>query len=296
MSRHHRTYWMICAVLGVVAVLWSVPTIWMTSLSMQPNELLARTTTNTFLGLIPVPFTWENFVRLFSFGLTPRWFLNSAIVAVGMTALVLVLSTTAGYAFARIPFKGRGVMLALVLAGLTVPEQVIFIPLYTMFADWGLHNTHIALIIPRLAVPLGVFLMMQFYKGIPKELEEAAALDGANRFVIFTRVVLPLSIPATTTLAILTFLYAWNDYLWPLVSSPAPGNVHHHCRSRLDPGELRAKRRPRQVDGLRRHRQPASDHSVRHLPALCRPRHRPRVIAMRCGWKRSHLSAKGRNP
>ncbi|WP_421726090.1 carbohydrate ABC transporter permease [Bauldia sp.] len=219
MSRQHRTYWTICLVLGVFALIWSVPTIWMVSLSLQPNELLARTTTNTVLGLIPIPFTWDNFVQLFNFGLTPRWFLNSAIVAIGMTVLVLILSTTAGYAFARIPFKGRRLVLAIVLAGLTVPEQVIFIPLYTMFADWGLHNTHVALITPRLAVPLGVFLMVQFFRGIPKELEEAAALDGANRFVIFARIVLPLSIPAVTTLAILTFLYAWNDYLWPLVSA-----------------------------------------------------------------------------
>ncbi len=219
MSRHQRTYWIIVAALGVLALAWSIPTIWMTSLSLQPNALLARTTSNTAWGLIPIPFTWDNFIRLFSLGLTPRWFLNSFIVAVGMTALVLFLSTTAGYAFARIPFKGKRIVYPLVLAGLMVPEQVVFIPLYTMFADWGLLNTHIGLIIPRLAVPLGVFLMTQFFLGIPRELEEAAELDGAGRFTIFTRIMLPLSLPAITTLAILTFLYAWNDFLWPLVSA-----------------------------------------------------------------------------
>ena len=98
----------------------------------------------------------------------------------------------------------------------------MFIPLYTMFADWGWHNSYQALIAPRLAVPLGVFLMTQFFKAIPSYIEEAAKLDGANRWTIFTRIMLPLSVPAMTTLAILTFLYAWNDYLWPLVSAQRP--------------------------------------------------------------------------
>lgn len=210
------------AALTVFAALWLIPIVWMVSMSLQPNDLLARTTSNTALGLLPVPFTLENFQRLLTLGLTPRWFLNSMIVATAMTALVLTLSTLAGYAFARIPFKGRNVVYAFVLAGLVVPEQAIFIPLYTMFADWGWHNGYAALIAPRLAVPIGVFLMTQFFRGVPGYLEEAAMLDGANRFTIFTRIMLPLSVPAATTLAILTFLYAWNDYLWPLISASQP--------------------------------------------------------------------------
>jgi len=109
-----------------------------------------------------------------------------------------------------------------VLAGLVIPEQAVFIPLYTMFADWGWHNGYAALIAPRLAVPIGVFLMTQFFRGIPDYIEEAARLDGAGRWTIFTRIMLPLSVPAMVTLAILTFLYAWNDYLWPLVSASRP--------------------------------------------------------------------------
>ena len=210
------------AALTIFALLWLIPIFWMVSMSLQPNDLLARTTSNTALGLLPVPFTLENFQRLLTLGLTPRWFLNSMIVATVMTALVLTLSTLAGYAFARIPFKGRNAVYAFVLAGLVVPEQAIFIPLYTMFADWGWHNGYAALIAPRLAVPIGVFLMTQFFRGVPSYLEEAAMLDGANRFTIFTRIMLPLSVPAATTLAILTFLYAWNDYLWPLISASQP--------------------------------------------------------------------------
>ena len=208
--------------LTLFALLWLMPIVWMVSMSLQPNDLLARTTSNTALGLIPLPFTLDNYQRLLSLGLTPRWFLNSMIVATAMTALVLALSTLAGYAFARIPFRGRAFVYAFVLAGLVVPEQAIFIPLYTMFADWGWHNGYAALIAPRLAVPIGVFLMTQFFRGIPGYLEEAAMLDGANRWTIFTRIMLPLAVPAATTLAILTFLYAWNDYLWPLISANRP--------------------------------------------------------------------------
>ncbi len=219
MSHARRHYLLLSSFLGALAFLWLVPTLWMLSLSFQPNDLLARTTSNFAFGLIPVPFTGENYVRLLSYGLTPRWFLNSFIVAGSMTVLVLILSSTAGYALARIPFKGRAAVYALIVAGLVIPEQAVFIPLYTQFADWKLHNTYFALITPRLAVPIGVFLMTQFFRGIPDEVEEAAQLDGANRWTIFTRIMLPLSWPALTTLAILTFLYAWNDYLWPLVSA-----------------------------------------------------------------------------
>ncbi|MHA3979234.1 carbohydrate ABC transporter permease [Halovulum sp. GXIMD14794] len=219
MTLRTRRYWMLVAILGAAAFIWSVPTIWMLSLSLQPNELLARTTSNTAMGLVPYPFTIDNYVNLLNLGMTPRWFLNSLIVATGMTVATLILSTTAGYALARIRFPGRTAVIVLILAGLMVPEQVVFIPLYTMFADWGLHNTHVSMILPRLAVPLGVFLMMQFFRAIPQEIEEAAQLDGAGRFAIFVRIMLPMSIPAITTLAIITFLYAWNDYLWPLVSA-----------------------------------------------------------------------------
>ncbi len=208
--------------LVATALVWLLPIVWMLSLALQPNELLARTTSNVAWGLVPWPFTFDNLTYVLSQGMTPRWFLNSAIVAVSMTALVLGLSAMAGYAFARIPFPGRSVVYPLVLAGLVIPEQAVFIPLYTMFADWGWHNGYAALVAPRVAVPIGVFLMTQFFRGIPNHIEEAATLDGAGRWTIFTRIMLPLAKPAMVTLAILTFLYAWNDYLWPLVSASRP--------------------------------------------------------------------------
>jgi multiple sugar transport system permease protein len=100
-----------------------------------------------------------------------------------------------------------------------IPEQAVFIPLHQLIAGWDLHNTHLGLILPRLASPLGVFLMSQFFRAIPIEIEEAARLDGADRLTVFLRVMLPLSRPALTTLGIFTFVGTWNDFLWPLVSA-----------------------------------------------------------------------------
>jgi len=218
----NRGYFWLYICLAIPAFLWTVPTLWMLSLSFQPNELLARTTSNTALGLIPIPFTLDNYSSLFAFGQTHYWFLNSLFVAVGMTLGVLLLSATAGFAFARLEFPFKRTLLAFCLLGLMVPEQAVFIPLYTMFADLGWHNSYHALILPRVAVPIGVFLMMQFFKGVPAEIEEAARIDGVSTWQIFLHIMVPLARPAMITLGILTFLYAWNDYLWPLVSAQRP--------------------------------------------------------------------------
>ncbi len=215
----NRGYYPLIIVMAIPAFVWLVPTIWMVSLSLQPNDVLARTTSTTALGLIPIPFTADNYAALFAFGQTPLWFLNSVIVAGGMTLGVLVVSTTAGYALARLEFRFKALVAVICLIGLMVPEQAVFIPLYTMFADLGWHNSYHALILPRMAVPVGVFLMMQFFKAIPKDIEEAARIDGVSWLQIFWHIMLPLARPAMMTLAILTFLYAWNDYLWPLVSA-----------------------------------------------------------------------------
>jgi len=218
----NRSYYYLCMGLAIPAFLWMVPILWMLSLSFQPNELLAVTTSNTALGMIPWPFTLDNYKSLFAFGQTHYWFLNSMVVAGGMTLAVLFVSTTAGYAFARLNFPFKRTLMMFCLIGLMVPEQAVFIPLYTLFSDFGWHNSYHALIIPRVAVPIGVFLMIQFFKGIPSEIEEAAYIDGISRFQIFRHIMLPLAVPAMLTLGILTFLYAWNDYLWPLVSAQRP--------------------------------------------------------------------------
>jgi multiple sugar transport system permease protein len=206
---------LLLAVTVVVAVLWMIPVIWVVAMSLKPNAELMRSTA----GFLPVPFTLDNYVNLVKLATVPRWLMHSFIVAVSMTLAVLVVSSMAGYAFARLSFPFKRTLFVLTLAGLMVPEQAVFIPLFTMFADWQLHNTHAALVMPRVAVPIGVFLMTQFFRAVPHELEEAAELDHASHFTIFRRIMLPLSVPALTTLGLFTFIYAWNDFLWPLVSA-----------------------------------------------------------------------------
>lgn len=209
---------LILALLIAAAFVWMMPMLWVLALSLKPNAMLVSSTS----GILPWPHTLEHFATLLRVSLTPRWLLNSLLVAIGMTTLTLVLSSLAGYAFARIDFPGRRALFLLVMAGLMIPEQAVLVPLHAMFAGWDLHNTYFSLIAPRLAVPLGVFMMTQFFKAVPRELEEAAQLDNAGRLRIFWSVMLPLSRPALTTLGIFTFLYAWNDFLWPVVTANQP--------------------------------------------------------------------------
>ena len=210
-----RLNWVSAVGVGLLAYIWVYPMIWSLSLSFRTDDSLRAGTD----GLLPEPFTIENYIGVFSSSQTPQWFLNSLIVAVAVTVLHVSLAALAGYAFARIPFKGKRPLFVFVIAGMMIPEQAVFIPMHTMFADLEMHNTYTALILPRLSGAFGVLLMTQFFKAIPKELDEAAAIDNATQLQIFWRVILPLSKPALTTLAIFTFLGAWNDYLWPLVSA-----------------------------------------------------------------------------
>jgi multiple sugar transport system permease protein len=199
----------------LAAIVWVAPLLWILALSFKPNELLAQ---RTDILLAP-PYTLKNYSDILGTSLVFRWIVNSCVVAFAQTILVLVLSSLAGYGFARTEFPGKTWLYRLVLAGLAVPQTAVVIPLHRMFADWGLHNSYPGLILPGLAAPFGVFLMTQYFKAIPRDLEEAALLDNASRWTVFTRVILPLSLPAQATLGIVTFLGAWNDYLWPLISA-----------------------------------------------------------------------------
>lgn len=202
----------------LLAIAWIAPIVWVVGLSFKPNDVLMRSTG----GIILPPFTLKNYADILAASSVFGWMANSAIVAVGQTVLTLLIASLAGYGFARTDFPGRRILFVLLLAALAVPEQAVIVPLHTMFAQAGLHNTYIALIAPRLAFPFGVLLMTQYFRAIPAEIEEAALLDRASRLKVFWRIVLPLSIPAQATLGIYTFLHAWNDYFWPLVSATKP--------------------------------------------------------------------------
>jgi multiple sugar transport system permease protein len=211
----HRLSWPAKVGLFIGAVIMAAPLVWTLLLSFTGNEALMRDSGAAFTG----PWTLENYRAILAGSSVPRWLLNSLIVSVGTTIGVLMLCSLAGYAFARLEFPFRRTLFALILLGLAVPEQAVILPRHQLFATLGLHNSYPGLILPGLATSFGVFFMTQFFKAIPRDLDEAALLDGASRFTLFWKVLLPLTIPAQATLGVFTFLGSWNDYWWPLISA-----------------------------------------------------------------------------
>jgi multiple sugar transport system permease protein len=155
---------------------------------------------------------------LFSDTPVVTWLLNSLIVSATAIASHLVLCSLAGYGFARLTFRGRGFGIFAIIATIMIPIQLLMIPTYVLFANLGLVNGLGAAIVPWLATAFGIFLMRQFFLSLPKELEESGMIDGANRWQVFFRIVLPLAKPALATLAIFTLLGSWNDLVWPLIA------------------------------------------------------------------------------
>jgi multiple sugar transport system permease protein len=212
-TARHR--WASLMGLGIAAAAMAAPLLWALLLSLKPNEELLRGTQAAF----EFPYTLQNYAAILGYSAVFGWLLNSALVSLAVTVGVLALSSLAGYGFARLSFPGRNAIFALVLFALAVPEQSVIIARHQMFSAVGLHNTYPGLILPGLAAPFGVFLMTQYFRAMPRELEEAAWLDGASRWKTFWRVLLPLSLPAQATLGVYTFLSTWNDYWWPLISA-----------------------------------------------------------------------------
>ncbi len=191
------------------------PFLWMVGLSLKDNQALMLGTDAVF----HFPYTLQNYLDIFHNSAVFQWLINSLVVSGSMTLGVLVLSSLAGYAFARLDFPFKKTLFVVVLMGLAVPEQAVIIARHQLFSEFQLHNTYLGLVLPGLSAPFGVFLMTQFFKAIPKEIDEAAIMDNASKFKIFWKVLLPLTVPAQATLAILTFLTSWNDYFWPLISA-----------------------------------------------------------------------------
>ncbi|MBC8106350.1 MAG: carbohydrate ABC transporter permease [Anaerolineae bacterium] len=173
-----------------------------------------------FERLLPKHWTTAQFAHLFS---NPeeapifRWLFNSFLVSTCITLLVLTVDSLAAYGLSRLNLPGGKVLFAIIIGTLMVPGQVLFVPVYLILNRLGWLDTPLALIVPAGAGAFGVFLLTQFFRTIPKELEEAAQLDGCSRFGVYRHIMLPLSMPALATLGILTFTASWNDFLGPLV-------------------------------------------------------------------------------
>ena len=200
---------------GAFALVWMLPVVWTLVTSFRPEPALQR----NLASLIPLPFTTENWTFILKSSQLWKWLGNSVFVSTTHTLAQLTVCSLAAYAFARLDFYFKRPLYILVLMGLMVPFEATFLPVYLLFSNLKLHNTLVALILPGIASSFAVFLLTQFFRGIPLELEEAAMMDGAGRFRIFLIIIIPLSIPVITALAIFTFLGNWNSYLWPIISA-----------------------------------------------------------------------------
>jgi multiple sugar transport system permease protein len=204
-------------VLLPLALVMAAPLLWMivTSLSTLQDTL-------HFPPRLPSRPHWENFESAWTQKPFGHWMFNSAVVSVVCVVSNLVLCSLAGYAFARIRFAGRRVVFLLILATLMVPFQVLMIPTLLIVKHLGIVDSLPALIVPNLVTPFGIYLLRQFFLSLPAELEEAAIIDGAGRIRLLFSILLPLMGAPLSTLAVLTFLNTWNDFLWPLVVTSSP--------------------------------------------------------------------------
>jgi multiple sugar transport system permease protein len=203
----------ISIVLFLLACSMLIPFIWMISTSLM-SELEVYQFPPKFL---PTSWRWSNFIEAMTLQPFGRFFLNSAIVAAASVIGQLIFCSMAAYAFARLPFRGREKLFALYLSTMMIPAIVTIIPAFLIINAFGWMNTYWALFTPTLSSVWGIFLLRQFFQTIPKDLEDAARVDGASEFTIFWKIVMPLSKPALATLAIFAFMGSWKDFLWPLI-------------------------------------------------------------------------------
>jgi multiple sugar transport system permease protein len=203
-----------------LTLLMVTPLAWMVMTSVQTPDEARR-----FPPVLPSGIHWQNYTDAIHAAPFGRFFVNSFLVTGACVLGNLVLCSLAGYAFARLRFFGRDVLFVILLATLMIPFQVVMIPIFLIMRHLGLVDSLGALILPNLVTPFGIFLMRQFFRTLPVELEEAARIDGCSRLGTLIRIVLPLSGPALATLAVIAFLWNWNDFLWPLVVIQSEHNM-----------------------------------------------------------------------
>ncbi|MCL6624990.1 MAG: carbohydrate ABC transporter permease [Alicyclobacillus shizuokensis] len=202
-------------VLYIIAILYAcvslLPFVWSVYTSLKPTD-------EVFTSIVPISHlnfgSYATIIHDFPFA---RWLLNSTVVAVIVTAGNLCVNTLAGYAFARLRFPGRGLLFYAFLAIMMIPSQVVLVPIYMLLAKLGWIDTYQGLTIPFLMSPFMIFLARQFFLGLPKELEEAARIDGLGHWGVFWRIFLPLSRPLLAAQTIFTFQGNWNSFLWPVL-------------------------------------------------------------------------------
>ena len=215
-----RVFDILClVVLVALVVLWLAPTLWAINTSLKTNGVAA-------LGageiLADTHWTFASYAQLLGGGSMTTWLLSSAVISLTVVALTVFVASLAAYALSRLQFRGKNVVLGVVLAGLMIPPQVLIVPWFREFGVLGLLNTYWAVILPAVPQAVAVFVFKQFFDGLPKEIEESARIDGASYWTIYRVLIMPLSRPAVSAVAIFTLVVTWNDLLWPLVALTNP--------------------------------------------------------------------------
>ncbi|MET7527342.1 carbohydrate ABC transporter permease [Streptomyces sp900116325] len=206
---------------AVLSVAWLLPLAWALATSLKPEG----ETTKTPLEWIGSKITFDAYRQVWAAGDLGRWLFNTAYISVMTTLLTVTLCAMAAYGFARTDFRGRKVLYGIVLAGIMVPPQVLIAPLFAEMLQLGLVDTYWGVILPQVAVPAMVFILVKFFDGVPRELEEAAFVDGAGRWRVFWTIVMPLSRPVLAAVAIFTFISTWNNFLWPFLVTTDPNGM-----------------------------------------------------------------------
>lgn len=195
------------------AIVIVFPFVWMIFTSFKPETEIVRFPP----ALWPESVSFTSYLDIWHRIPFLKFFKNSVIFASGVTLISLLLDSMAAYAFARLKFRGRNVLFVLVLVALMIPVQVTMIPLFIMLNKFGWIDTYAGLIIPRATNAFGIFMLRQFFIGLPKELDESARIDGCSEFRLYWQIIMPLAKPAIASLALFHFMYNWNDLLWPLI-------------------------------------------------------------------------------
>ncbi|GAB3167281.1 carbohydrate ABC transporter permease [Streptomyces incanus] len=171
---------------------------------------------------LPEEWTGQAWSAVIESGNITNWLVNSLVVSVCVTAVVLLVSALAGYGFARTEFRGRGVLMGVVMTGLMISPAVLGVPLFTTVQQMGMVDTYWGMILPQCAPAAMVYILYKFFQGVPRELEEAAFIDGAGRWRVFFTIILPLSRPSLAAVGIFTFISSWNNFLWPYMVTNNP--------------------------------------------------------------------------
>jgi putative chitobiose transport system permease protein len=217
-----RLWTAVAAVAGIVAVL---PLLWILASALKPsNDIFSGFSPLTPQVLFPSSITFDNFTSLFTSSFMLALF-NSLFVVAATVIVGVGLSALAAYGLTAFTFRGQGVLFAIVVVSFLIPFDAVALPLAELFRSWGLSNTYVGLILPGVGNGFAIFLLRQFFLGIPRELLEAARVDGMGEFRIFWRIVLPMSKPALISAGQLIFVFQWQSFLWPLLVATNPSKT-----------------------------------------------------------------------